>query len=233
MVADVAERTGEAIDIEVRLPDAAARARAASRGRKPVAEVDVTLDSGGVCQIVVPVRVGRLLQQDSLPLPLDVDDAFDAIHALEERVCYAMITEMLSRRDHAEDELRRKLRQYGFRDQEIASALERARSHRFVNDARFAAYFIEERIRRGWGRRKIELELVRKGVSLDEIPGYPDAFFSDDDDLNRARALLARKTVPRERAYEKLTRFLVSRGFSYGIATDAVRDLLRADGMGE
>lgn len=216
----------EAVALEVRLPDAAARARAQACGRKPMAEVTLTLGSGDERQIVVPVRVGRVLDEAGIAFPCPVDDAFDAIHALEGRVCFAMITEILSRRDHAVDELRRKLSSYGFRTEEIEPAIARAQSHRFVDDSRFAGYFIEERLRRGWGRRRIEAELVRKGVDLEAVPGYPERYFSEEDDLARARAALERKTVPSERAFEKLVRFLVSRGFSYGIASDAVRDRL-------
>ncbi len=212
--------------LSIALPDASARARAASRGRKPMAEVTLHLDGGDSREIVVPTRVGRLLEEDAVALPLPADEAFDAIHALEGRVCFAMLTEMLSRRDHSSDEIRRKLASYGFRDIEIDASLARAREHRFLDDGRFAAYFIEERLRRGWGRRKIETELRRRGVDLEAVPGYPDAFFSEEDDRARARALLERKPVPEARAFDKLVRFLMSRGFGYGVAAEAVRERL-------
>ena len=79
---------------------------------------------------------------DAIPLPLPEDEAFDAIHALEGRICFNLMTEMLSRRDYAAGELREKLRLYGYRDEEIDPCLDRARDLRFVNDARFASYFI-------------------------------------------------------------------------------------------
>ena len=141
-----------------------------------------------------------------------------------------MLTEMLARRDHAESEIRRKLSSYGFRDIEIEGSISRARELRFLNDDRFASYFIEERVRRGWGRRRIEAELSRRGVDACEVPGYPDAFFTEEGDLERARALLARRRVPEQRAYEKLVRFLVSRGFPFGVAADAVRERLSQQG---
>ena len=71
-----------------------------------MAQVAVKLDNGGVCDIVVPVRAARLLRDEGLSFPLDVDDAFDAIHALEGRVCLTMLVELLGRRDHSAAEAR-------------------------------------------------------------------------------------------------------------------------------
>lgn len=216
-------------DIEVRLPDRERRASSSFSARKPMAEVTLSLDCGRSREIVVPVRAGRILRKEGIPLPQDEDAAFDAIHALEGRVCLAMLTEMLSRRDHGTEEARRKLALYGFRDVEIDAALTRASELRFLNDDRFTAYFIEERKRRGWGRRKVEIELKRRGIDLESIPGWPEAFFSDDDDLERARALLARKAVPADRAFDKLVRHLVGKGFAYGIASQAARERVHGD----
>ena len=211
-------------DIEVRLPDKARRALASYSAKKPIAEVTLTLDNGRSREIVVPTRVGRVLQAEGIPLPQDEDSAFDAIHALEGRVCLTMLTEMLSRRDHGTEEARRKLSLYGFRDIEIDAAVERATELRFLNDDRFVSYFIEERKRRGWGRRKVEVELKHRGIDLDAVPGWPDDFFSDDDDLSRARELLSRRPVPSNGAFEKLVRRLMSKGFSYSVAAQAARE---------
>lgn len=213
----------QAVSIEVRLPERGAATRAGFSSKKPMAEVSVILEDEGRLDIVVPVRVGRLLAEAEPPLPAEADDAFAYIHALEARVAMAQVTEMLGRRDHSTAELREKLRQYGYRPEEIEPTLARAQELRYLDDARFASYFIEERKRRGWGRRKIELELSRKGVPLDGIPGYPDRFFSDDEDAARARALLARRRIPEARAFDKLVRFLMGKGFGYAQAADAVR----------
>lgn len=211
-------------DIEVRLPDKARRASSSFLAKKPMAEVTLSLDNGHSREIVVPTRVGRILLAEGIPLPQDEDAAFDAIHAIEGRVCLTMLTEMLSRRDHGTEEARRKLSLYGFRDIEIDAALQRATELRFLNDDRFVSYFIDERKRRGWGRRKVEVELKRRGIDLDAIPGWPDEYFSDDEDLVRARELLANRPVPTTNAFEKLVRRLMSKGFSYGVAAQVARE---------
>lgn len=67
------------------------------------------MDNGRSREIVVPVRVGRLLITDAIALPLPEGEAFDAIHALEGKICFAQLTEMLSRRDYAVLEARERL----------------------------------------------------------------------------------------------------------------------------
>ena len=217
----------QAVGMEIALPTKEERrARSSFSRSKPMAQVAVKLDNGGVCDIVVPVRAARLLRDEGLSFPLDVDDAFDAIHALEGRVCLTMLVELLGRRDHSAAEAREKLAAYGFRDEELDATIARGIERRYLDDARFMSYFIEERKRRGWGRRKIEVELKRKGTDPAELPGYPDAFFTSEDDGARATALLEHKRIPENRAFEKLVRFLMTKGFSYEVASAAVRERL-------
>lgn len=220
-------------EIEVRLPGKERRASSSFSRKKPMAEVTCVLENGKSREIVVPARVGRVLIAEGLPLPLEEQEAFDAIHALEGRICFTMLTEMLSRRDHATAEARDKLLNYGFRPEEIEPALTRATDLRFLNDTRFCTQFIEARKLRGWGRRKIELELKRRGVDVDAIPGYPDSFFDEDDDIERARALLARKSIPDVRPFDKLVRHLMSKGFTYGISAQAARERIDSAGKHE
>ena len=196
-------------ELEVRLPDRRS-ASSFSTSKKPMAEVSCIMDNGRSREIVVPVRVGRLLMTDAIALPLPEEEAFDAIHALEGKICFAQLTEMLSRRDYAVLEARERLL-------------------RFLDDCRFATYFISERIRRGWGRRKIEIELKRKGVDASDLPGYPEDFFSDDDELDRAIELLSRKSIPSVRPQEKLIRHLMAKGFSYSVSAEAARRRLSSD----
>ena len=85
-------------ELEVRLPDRRS-ASSFSTSKKPMAEVSCIMDNGRSREIVVPVRVGRLLMTDAIGLPLPEEEAFDAIDALEGKICFAQLTEVLSRRD--------------------------------------------------------------------------------------------------------------------------------------
>lgn len=217
--------------IDIRLPERGSSQGfgGSSYGRKPMATAVIQRDDGVEKTISIPVRVARVLLKDDRidRLPLSEDEVFTRIRTVEERVCFTMLAEMLSRRDHGSEEAREKLKAFGFLGDDIDRAIDRATELRFLNDDRFVASFIEERKRRGWGKRKIELELRRKGVDVRSISGYPERFFDEEDDEARARALLERKRVPDSRAYEKLVRFLLSKGFDYGISSACVKEHLR------
>ena len=221
----------EVIGIDTILPDREEKKRlAAFSSKKPMASVSLSLDNGACREIVVPERVGKLMVKDGFSLPLPEDEAFDAIHELEYRVCFAQLTDMLSRRDYSSGELDDKLRAYGYRAIEIDRALRVAREKRYLDDTRFTTTFIQQRIARGWGRRKIELELRRRHIDVADIEGYPETFFDEDEDFQRALDVLGKKRVPDVRPQEKLTRFLVSRGFAYQVARAAVSKRLEGEG---
>ena len=191
--------------------------------RKPQAHIEIELEEGYERTLWIPVRVARIYVKEPPTLPMDLDDFRARVDTLCCSCAFTMVTEMLSRRDHASGEVRDKLAVYGFSQPAIDEAIKRAQAYRFINDDRFCSYFIEERKRRGWGRRKIETELKRRHIDLDAIPCYPEQYFNDEDDLGRALHLLERRRVPEERAFEKLVRFLMGKGFSYRVAADAAK----------
>ena len=217
-------------DIAFIYPDRTERAAAAYRKSRPKARVVCTLSSGDERTVYVPARVARAAAKETPDLPCDIGGLTNWIDAVGRRVCYAALVEMLAQRDHGESEARDKLARIGYPPAAIDEAVERARSSRFLDEERYMRYFIAERLRRGWGRRKIEQELRRKGADPTQLADYPDAFFSDDEDRCRAAELLRRKPIPDVRPFEKLIRFLMGRGFSYGVAADAVKARLSEDG---
>lgn len=207
-------------------PERRASSSFADGSRKPMSTVVLHLEEGGCQSIMLPVRAARILEGEELDLPCGKSAAFDTIRAAEARACYATLIDMLSRRDHATKEAADKLASYGYRRQAIDSAVARATASRYLDDGRFVSNFIDERKARGWGRRKIEAELKRRGIDVADIDDYPDAYFTEENDLERARALLERRSIPTTNAFERLVRFLMSRGFSYGVAAEAVRERL-------
>ena len=138
--------------------------------KKPCAHIDCELEGGFERSIWIPVRVARLFLKNRPDLPCDWDEFREAVQLIERKCALTMVTEMLSRRDHATGEVRDKLARYGFRQPAIDFAVQRATEYRLLDENRFCSYFIEERKRRGWGQRKIETELKRRHVVLDDHP---------------------------------------------------------------
>jgi regulatory protein len=126
----------------------------------------------------------------------------------------------LVRREHSRSELARKLAPHAQSAEALAALLDELLSRRQLSDERYA----EERVRvlsRKYGSAKIRHDLRAKGISSDIVEAI-----SSDGELERARAILARKyresaTTPEERA--KRARFLQGRGFS----TDVILRLIR------
>lgn len=217
-------------DIEIKLPKKGTSSFGGSPSRKrPRAEVIFNLEGGGARSGWVPPRVARLFAKDEPELPCSYRVAMDALMGLEERACFTALTDLQSRREHSCKEARDKLITLGFREASVDKAIERACELRFLDDRRFMTTFIAERLRRGWGKRKVEMELRRRGVDPSELPGYPERFFSAEDDAERARQLLARKSVPEARPFEKLVRHLMAKGFPYDVAARAARERIDAE----
>ena len=126
----------------------------------------------------------------------------------------------LVRREHSRSELARKLAPHAQSAEALAALLDELLSRRQLSDERYA----EERVRvlsRKYGSAKIRHDLRAKGISSDMVEAI-----SSDGELERARAILARKypesaTTREERA--KRARFLQGRGFS----TDVILRLIR------
>ena len=205
-----------------------------AHGVKPRAEVVFSIEDESRHAVEsrshwVAPRVARAFEHDLPTLPCSYEYGCDCLSALEKRICLIVLTEMLGRRDYGTQEAKRKLVQAGFRTTAIEDAINRSVELRFLDESRFMRSFIEERLRRGWGKRKIEAELRQRGCDPSQLEGYPERYFNEDSDYEHARALLERKSIPEHNAFERLVRHLMNKGFTYSIAARAVR--ARIDGL--
>jgi regulatory protein len=122
--------------------------------------------------------------------------------------------DLLSRREHSREELRRKLTAREVPAEEIETALDRLVKEGLASDDRFAEAFVSSRLRRGQGPQRIRRELETRGVD----PGLAEAELADADWTASARAVREKKFGPdlpgdfQERARQ--ARFLQYRGFT-------------------
>ncbi|MCB1746746.1 MAG: regulatory protein RecX [Gammaproteobacteria bacterium] len=120
----------------------------------------------------------------------------------------------LARREHSRRELERKLGARGLDAAAVGSALDALGAAGLQDDGRFAAAYARQRAERGYGPRRIRLELRERGIEATAI----EAAFGE---VERDFATLAREVqrrkfghVPRSLAERaKQTRFLEYRGF--------------------
>jgi regulatory protein len=129
---------------------------------------------------------------------------------------------LLASREHSRAELARKLAPHAASPEALGRLLDDLEAKRQLSDERYA----EERARalaRKYGAARIRYELRAKGIG--EETAERAAASAAGSDLERARAILARKYRTRASSREeraRRARFLQSRGFSYDIIRRAL-----------
>ena len=129
-----------------------------------------------------------------------------------------LIAAQCSKKEYCRVDVEQKLRRWELTEEEIEECMAFLTKHRFVDDARFAAAYVQDKFRfRRWGKRKIEQMLRQKGLPASVIANALDLLVDETYD-ETCIALLQQKnrslheTDPYRRK-AKLFRFALSRGF--------------------
>ena len=136
---------------------------------------------------------------------------------------------ILTPRDHSEYELVRKLKQRGFSREDIDGAIAYCKQFDYINDERTAQVYIRQLKRKGYGKKRIQLELNKKGLKGTRIQGILDECVSETDEREGAELILKKniKRFQRERdelkRRDKIYRFLHARGFSQGVIAEILK----------
>lgn len=185
------------------------------------------------------------LQKTSLSLePIAVKRTEDETRAFEK------VTRLACARERGSRELINRLVRDGFSQEVAESAVRRALDCGLIDDTRYGAVLIRTRVAQGRGRKGIEDELERAGIAASDIPGWPEEFFSVDDfdpfrvnvnaeddvvgytfgsessdeqEIERALALLRRKPPRSKNVRASAYRKLVTKGYSTSVASAATR----------
>ncbi|MER0508345.1 regulatory protein RecX [Aeromonas veronii] len=138
---------------------------------------------------------------------------------------YAMRS--LARRESAESELARRLRQQGYQEEVIEAVVDYCRGYNWVNDERYGAMAVRAGAAKGHGPLKIRFDLRRKGLNDGQI----DAAFEQPelDWFELAFELLERRAKIADLADFKLRmkwlKYLLGRGFTQDQARYAISAL--------
>jgi regulatory protein len=141
---------------------------------------------------------------------------------------YNKALEFLSYRTRSEKEVRDKLKTKQVDPQIIEKIIAKLKEKRFINDEEFARQWIENRTRfKPRGERLIRMELKQKGVSEDIVDGLINDSNLMITDLDSAKKLVEKrigrvKNLPKQKIYEKLGRYLASKGFNWDTIKKAI-----------
>lgn len=186
-------------------------------------------------------RARSRLQNASLSLePIMAERTEDETKAFEK------VTRLACARERGSRELIDRLVHDGFSREVAESAVQRALDCGLIDDVRYGSVLVRTRVAQGRGRKGIEDELDRAGISATDIPGWPDEFFSlgdfdpfrvasndedgligcefnEEQEVERALALLRRKPPRSKNVRASAYRKLMTKGYSSSVASAATR----------
>jgi len=130
------------------------------------------------------------------------------------RPAYDRGLDLLARRMHFTAELRTKLSRRGYPEAEVDGAIERLAADGFLDEHEAANMLVRSLQRRGYGRRRLELDLRRRGADA-AAAGAALERVGDEDELERAESVAARwRRAHPARDAAALARHLERRGFA-------------------
>jgi regulatory protein len=139
--------------------------------------------------------------------------------------CYDKALDLLARRAHFSAELEAKLSRRGFSSEQVAETLERLAAGRYLDDLETARGFVAERRgRNGWGRARLEAELLRRGASAAAADAAL-AGLEEEDEWELARQVAERWSRRRGGGPEALARHLQRKGFASRVILRLVREI--------
>ncbi len=136
---------------------------------------------------------------------------------------------LLQSTERTEDQLRRKLKENLYPARAIQEAVDYVKSYHYIDDEAYARRFLTFKSSI-WSRKKIEMELMNKGISKTIIQSVLE---EENEDTASERELLQNLMKKKweglnpedPKSKEKLFRYLVGKGFSYSDISDAYEHL--------
>jgi regulatory protein len=167
---------------------------------------------------------GRVVTQEYLDEVRREEDFFQAKQ---------VAMRFLSRRMKSVQEVERKLAEKGVEPEMITKTIAFLREYRMVDDEEYARAFVNDQLlRRPVGRRKLEMELRRKGVAKESTNETLAEMVDDANELANAmaaaekKALILRNDDP-HKWDRSMASFLATRGFSWDVVSKVLEHFRR------
>jgi len=138
---------------------------------------------------------------------------------------------LLTRRDHTSFEILQKLEQRGYGGGIIDRVLAKCRRLDYIDDERTARIYIGQLARRGFGFRRIRVELRKKGLAGERFETILNQRRDEIDEHKIARKVMLKKMKSFKNVEDlqerrnKMYRFLHSRGFEASVISELIREI--------
>ena len=134
------------------------------------------------------------------------------------------VVNSLAARAQSVAEIQAKLAARGVPADVAAAVVGEASRLGYLDDAELAGQLARGHRARGYGRRRAERELRRRGLGEADKAAALEAAYGDVDEIVLARAALGSRTTGDPKTERRAVAFLVRRGFSAGAAWAVVRE---------
>ena len=136
---------------------------------------------------------------------------------------------LLDKRDYSRAELLKKLTEKGYAEETAAAAVDRLAELGFVDDARYAPIVVRHYAAKGYGARRVQAELQRRGIPKELWDAAMAEMPEQDESVDRLLRSRMRGADPSDRAaLKKASDALVRRGYGWDEISAAV-ERLRAE----
>ncbi len=205
-----------------------------------ITEISVQKKNKNRCNIYIDniFAIGvsnELIYKENLKLGMIIDEEKLKKIAYEENLinCKETALKIIERSYKTKKEMTKRLLEKGYNLEEINETLKFLEEYNFINDESYAKAFIKDKTKTQ-GKQKIKYALKNKGVS-EEIIEEELSNVDMEKEKENAKILALKKynvLIKREndkyKIKEKIIRFLISRGYNYEVAKDAVKEMLES-----
>lgn len=151
---------------------------------------------------------------------------------------YIRLAHLCSGSEQAPLTLERKLLRWGIDDDEAEAILVRLKAEGFISERRFAVAFVRDKYRfNGWGPLRLRSELRRLAIPSEFIDEALEELEEEEEHstYEQVEGLLRKKyrTLPqgleRRKAFDRLMRYGLYRGYEYEEVSEATQTILGED----
>lgn len=158
----------------------------------------------------------------------------DIIKKENKQKCKNTALRIIERAYKTEKEMRKRLSEKGYEQEEIDEAVNFLKEYKFIDDDSYVKLYIKEKIK-SYGSQKIKYSLINKGISKEVIE--EELSNIESEEMKETALCLAEKKYKnlsksekdKFKLYNKICRYLISRGYEYDMAKSVTNKVLERD----
>ena len=167
----------------------------------------------------------------------DIDDCeFDEIIGEQRKIDLRQSAyKYASYKPRTEKEVRDRLMQKGFSNEEAKEALQFLEKFELLDDEKYAVDFIKEKLKlKNFGEFRMKMELIKRGIHRDLAEAAVSKYYPQEDEYEIAKAAAGKKISqimrkPEEKRWNSLSGYLQRQGFGWDIIKKICDDYLKKD----